>query len=178
MTQENDFTKIRLPEPLMPPELLFGEEELVEEEPVPSERTEIIRERIEVIPEKALLSTEQALNQLILSMLQMQEDIANLLALFKETVPVGGSTSLDVELVGNSKEVKADQYGGPWVSALISSDGPDTVQIAVNDTAKGYYSLTTADSPMGFDFKRKKIERLYFKCISGESATVHVFGLY
>lgn len=66
----------------------------------------------------------------------------------------------------------------PWLTAYFFNDGPDSVYIAIN-RADEFKELEFGDD-YTIDFSRgdKKIELIYYKCDSGETASVDVIGKF
>jgi len=60
---------------------------------------------------------------------------------------------------------------------LVHNSGPNTVYVGINDKAKEFKAIEV-DRGRSFDFGMAKIEKIYYKCSKGETATFDLTGTY
>jgi len=65
----------------------------------------------------------------------------------------------------------------PWFSVDVYNSGPNTVYVGINDKAKEFKAIER-NRARTFDFGMAKIEKIYYKCNSGETATFDLTGTY
>jgi hypothetical protein len=64
-----------------------------------------------------------------------------------------------------------------WFSGSLHNYGPNTVYVQTNDKSLEFVPVKV-DEDLEFDFKTAKIQRVYFKCASGETANIKMIGKY
>jgi len=75
-------------------------------------------------------------------------------------------------------DLREEWYYSPWAAAFFINDGPDTAYLAINDPFA--WLELKADETRSIDRTKadRRIERLYYKCDPGETASVRVEGVY
>ncbi len=67
----------------------------------------------------------------------------------------------------------------PWYSAYFINDGPNTVEIAINRWPEKRHEIKVNETLTITQEKAdKRIERLFYKCAAGGSASLRVIGQY
>jgi len=92
----------------------------------------------------------------------------------RETQPQG--------FLGDEEFIVTDQlkeYDPPdnWFSMSVYNYGPNTVYLQINDPTRRFVALRIDESTSP-DFKTAKIDKIFFRCDTGETATVKTIGKY
>lgn len=66
----------------------------------------------------------------------------------------------------------------PWISASLQNDGPQSVFIAVNNPGEMLEIANGEGQELSMVGAARRIEFLFYKCNTGETASVRVIGKY
>lgn len=97
-----------------------------------------------------------------------------LLEIEKKRVPEGLIQPVTLEA---TESLKTYEPPTPWFSVDIYNSGPNTVHVGINDKAKEFNAIER-NRARRFDFGMAKIEKIYYKCDRGETASFDLTGTY
>jgi len=97
-----------------------------------------------------------------------------LLEIEKKRVPEG---LIQPVTLSATEDLKTYEPPTPWFSVDVYCAGPNTVHIGINDKAKEFKAVER-NRARRFDFGMAKIEKIYYKCSRGETATLDITGTY
>jgi len=129
------------------------------------------REKLRVPPEAFTAITLEEIAGRLADLYQLDKEI---LAFMKRSEPQGLIQPVTLEA---TEELQTYETPTPWFSVDIYNSGPNTVYIGINDKAKEFKAIER-NRARTFDFGRAKIEKIYYKCSSGETATFDLTGTY
>jgi len=67
----------------------------------------------------------------------------------------------------------------PWIGAYFVNDGPNSVQIKINDEESESYLMNPNETiTLSRAGAENRIYAVYYQCSPGETATVRVFGVF
>lgn len=67
----------------------------------------------------------------------------------------------------------------PWIGAYFVNDGPNSVQIKINDEESESYLMNLNETiTLSRAGAENRIYAIYYQCNYGETATIRVFGVY
>lgn len=67
----------------------------------------------------------------------------------------------------------------PWIGAYLVNDGPDSVQIKINDEESESYLMNLNETiTLSRAGAENRIYAVYYQCSPGETATLRVFGVF
>ena len=117
-----------------------------------------------------ILSRLDVLNSAILI---LNETMLNVLVELRESEPLGVIEPVlgrSVTEVMNSFEPTS-----PWFSVDLFNNGPAKVYVAINDVARVWTEIES-DKGKTYNFGRAKIRKIYYRCDTGQTATLDIEG--
>jgi len=100
--------------------------------------------------------------------------LADLYEIMKKSEPQG---LIQPVTLSATEDLKTYEPPTPWFTVDVLNTGPNTVYIGINDKAKEFKAIER-NRGFKFDFGMAKIEKIYYKCNRGETATVDLTGTY
>jgi len=98
----------------------------------------------------------------------------------ESTIPQGESPSFLRNITSELVDVK-EPYPMPWFSFSIRNYGPNSVYLGVNrkpEIDPKYGDEIRKGETREVDMGAPKIDKIYLQCLSGETASVRVRGVY